>query len=154
MKAEDKNRRTGMDRRRGGFPGVKSLLMYRRRKAIRRTEDTHRFIFFDQYGGRIFLAIVSILLLSIADALLTLFLVDHGASEMNPVMAFYLQLGPHAFILAKYLLTAFSLVVLLIFSNYYIRKARIHVRSLFRYTAVLFSMVIGWELILVLKVLQ
>ena len=154
LKVEGINRRSGRDRRKSNIPGIKSLLRHHRRKNSRRKEDTHRFIFFDQYGKGIFVAIVSILFLSIIDALLTLLLVDFGASEINPIMAFYLQLGPYAFVFAKYFLTASSLIVLLIFSNYYIRKPNIHVRSLFRYTAVLFCMVIGWELILVLRVLH
>lgn len=153
MKAEDINRRSGRDRRIGNLPSIKSL-RYHRRKGIRREEDTHRFIYFDQYSVKIFVTIVAILFLSIIDALLTLFLIDHGASEMNPIMDYYLQLGPFAFIFAKYLFTSFSLIILLVFGNYYIRKMKMHVRSLFQYTAVLFTLVIGWELILVLKVLN
>ena len=154
MKTENINRRSGKDRRIGNLPSVKTLLKYHRRKEIRRDEDTRRFIYFDQYGIKILIAIVVILLLSIIDAFLTLFLIDHGASEMNPIMAFYLELGPFAFIFAKYLFTSFSLIILLVFGNYYIRKMKMHVRSLFQYTAVLFTLVIGWELFLVLKVLN
>ena len=154
LNSKDINKRSGRDRRSGGIPGIKTLFTYHRRKAIRREEDVQRFIYFDQYGVRIFMIIVFVLFLSVVDALLTLFLVDWGASEMNPIMAYYLQLGPNAFIFAKYLFTSFSLIILLIFSNYYIRKINIHVRSLFQYTAVLFTLVIGWELVLVLRILH
>ncbi len=38
----------------------------------------------------------------------------HGAYEINPIMAYYLTVGPHAFIVLKYALTSMGVIILLI----------------------------------------
>lgn len=147
------NRRSGKDRRSHDAPEIKTLFIYSRRKKIRRKEDKHHIVYFDQYGSGIFVAIVSILFLSIIDALLTLFLIDCGASEINPIMAYFLNFGPFTFISVKYFLTCYSVVVLLIFNNVFLRKIKIYTRSLFSYAVGVFVIVIGWELFLTIRIL-
>ena len=147
------NRRSGKDRRSHDAPEIKTLFIYSRRKAIRRKEDKHHIVYFDQYGSGIFVAIVAILFLSIIDALLTLFLIDCGASEINPIMAYFLNFGPFTFVSVKYFLTCYSVVVLLIFNNVFLRKIKIYTRSLFSYTVGVFVIVIGWELFLTVRIL-
>ena len=147
------NRRSGKDRRSHDAPEIKTLFIYSRRKKIRRKEDKHHIVYFDQYGSGIFVAIVSILFLSIIDAFLTLFLIDCGASEINPIMAYFLNFGPFTFVSVKYFLTSYSVVVLLIFNNVFLRKIKIYTRSLFSYAVGVFVIVIGWELFLTIRVL-
>lgn len=147
------NRRSGKDRRSHDAPEIKTLFIYSRRKKIRRKEDKHHIVYFDQYGSGIFVAIVSILFLSIIDAFLTLFLIDCGASEINPIMAYFLNFGPFTFISVKYFLTCYSVVVLLIFNNVFLRKIKIYTRSLFSYAVGVFVIVIGWELFLTIRIL-
>ena len=147
------NRRSGKDRRSHDAPEIKTLFIYSRRKKIRRKEDKHHIVYFDQYGSGIFVAIVSILFLSIIDAFLTLFLIDCGASEINPIMAYFLNFGPFTFVSVKYFLTCYSVVVLLIFNNVFLRKIKIYTRSLFSYAVGVFVIVIGWELFLTIRVL-
>ncbi len=53
-----------------------------------------------------------ILLLSVADALLTLVLVEHGALEANPLMAAFLRYDPDHFAAVKIGLTAAGVVLL------------------------------------------
>lgn len=53
-----------------------------------------------------------ILLLSVADAVLTLTLVQHGALEANPVMAAFLAVDPDLFVAFKLGLTAGGVVLL------------------------------------------
>ena len=96
------NRRTGKDRRSHNVPDVKSLLIYRRRKKIRRRNDLYKTSYFDQYRPALLVPIVLIIALSIVDAFLTLFLIDHGAREINPVMAYFLKFGPLTFMSVKY----------------------------------------------------
>lgn len=59
----------------------------------------------------LFLAIM-ILLMSVLDAILTLTLINEGASEVNPIMAFLLERTPQLFITAKMFLTGAGIVVL------------------------------------------
>ena len=147
------DRRSGKNRRSQGVPEIKSLFIYGRRKKIRRKNDKYKSSYFDQYSSGLFVAVVLILFLSIADALLTLFLIDCGASEINPIMAYFLKFGPFTFISVKYFLTCYSVIVLLIFNNVFLRKIKIFARSLFSYAIGVFMIVIGWELFLTYHIL-
>ena len=147
------DRRSGKDRRSNGVPSAKSLFIYRRRKKVRRKDDKYKMSYLDQYGSGIFIAIVLLLFFSIIDAFLTLFLIDHGASEINPIMAYFLKFGPFTFLSFKYFITSYSILVLLIFSNYFIRKLKIYTHSLFSYAVGTFMIVIGWELFLMSRIL-
>lgn len=146
------NRRSGKDRRSHNVPKIKSLFVYRRRRKIRREEDKYKTTYFDQHSTKNFIAIILILFLSIIDALLTLYLIDNGASEINPVMAYFLKFGPYTFMGFKYFLTCYSIIIILIFSNYFIVKLNIYARTLFSYTIGIFLIVIGWELFLFFQI--
>jgi uncharacterized protein DUF5658 len=147
------DRRSGTDRRSHDVPEIKSLFIYGRRKNFRRQDDKYKSSYFDQYSSAIFVAIVLILLLSIIDAFLTLFLIDRGASEINPIMAYFLKFGPYTFISVKYFLTCYSVIILLIFNNIFLKKIKIYTRSLFSYAIGMFMIVIGWELFLTFRIL-
>ena len=147
------DRRSGKDRRSRGVPEIKSLFIYARRKNIRRQDDKFNTTYFDQYSPALLTPIVLILLLSITDAFLTLFLIDCGAREINPVMAYFLKFGPFAFMSVKYFLTCYSVIVLLIFNNVYFRKLKIYTRSLFSCAVAMFVIVIAWELFLMSRIL-
>ena len=87
------------------------------------------------------------------DAFLTLYLIDRGAREINPIMAYFLKFGPFTFMSVKYFLTCYAVIVLLIFNNVYFRKLKIYIRSLFSCAIGVFVLVIGWELFLVFQIL-
>ena len=149
----DRERRCGQDRRQDIRSKFRYYLINGHRESARREEDRTRVFFFDRYNQRIFVAITAILMLSIFDALLTLILIEKGASELNPVMAFFLEYGPLPFIIAKYILTSFGVVLLLIVKNVFINKISMHAHSLFTCVIVAFSSVIIWELYLLFTVL-
>jgi hypothetical protein len=144
----DRERRCGMDRRQTNRADFRYFLINGRRESARREEDQTRIFFFDRYNQRIFAAITAILMLSIFDALLTLILIERGSTELNPVMAYFLEYGPLPFIISKYLLTSFGVVVLLIFKNVFINKINMYTHSLFSCVIFAFSTVIVWELFL------
>jgi hypothetical protein len=144
-------RRSGVDRRRRRFT-IETLFRYGKRKEVRRQEDTYKIFFVDQYSATIFTAIVLILFFSVIDALLTLILIDHGAREMNPLMAYILRVEPGIFLIVKYLLTTTSLFILLVFRNIFIKKIKIYTRTLFSIIICLFVSVIAWELFLMYQV--
>ncbi len=92
-----KEKRRGADRRTNNKARLKYLLFNGRRERLRRDEDRGKVFFFDRYNQKLFLAITVILLLSILDALLTLIVIARGATELNPVMAYFLEYGALTF---------------------------------------------------------
>jgi len=149
---KEQNRR-GRDRRTNHKARLKYLLFNGRREGIRRDDDRSRIFFFDRYNPKLFAAIIAILMLSIFDALLTLILIDNGSTELNPVMAYFLQHGLLPFITAKYFLTSSGVVTLLIFKNVFLTKAKIYTHSLFSAVIIAFAAVIAWELFLIITLI-
>jgi hypothetical protein len=86
-------------------------------------------------------------ILSISDGLFTLHLIERGATEENPVMAWFLKLGAWPFMVAKFILTSSAVIILLVFHNYYFRPLRIQVKTLIP-AAAAFLLVLFWQLIL------
>ncbi len=122
------------------------------RENIRRREDRNKIFFADRYSQSLFAAIVLILFLSVVDAMLTLFLMGRGATEINPVMAYYLNIGPYAFLTVKYLLTSLSVIILLICQNIFLRTIKIYTRSIFYFIIATFASVVIWEFFLIFDV--
>ena len=152
--ADFDEKRSGADRRAHRFPKLKYLLFAGRRSRVRREEDWHGTFYFDRYSSNIFAAIVLILLLSILDALLTLYLIDNGSRELNPVMSYFLQYGPYVFMGAKYFLTCAGVVILLLFRNTLRKRSVTHTRNIFSYIIGVFATVVIWELCLIFFVVS
>lgn len=151
LPAAPENRR-GEDRRINRKSSLKYLLFNGRRERIRREEDKGKVFFFDRYNPKLFAAIAAILMLSITDALLTLILIANGSSELNPVMAYFLQHSLLHFIIAKYMLTSIGVVVLLIFKNVFLNRIRIYTHSLFSAVIFAFAAVVVWEIYLIIRI--
>lgn len=145
----DNDRRSGKDRRSQAGINIRTLLGSGQRKIIRRVEDNRKSFFVDRYNQRFFLFILAIVLLSVIDGILTLFLINHGAYETNPVMAYCLKAGPIAFIAVKYALTSLGVMILLIFRNIIFRNIKVGVHSLFFCAILAFGTVIVWEFYLI-----
>lgn len=151
-KGYQRDRRTGADRRADTRFTFKSLFNNGKREEIRRHEDKQRIFIADRYSSTIFAGIVVILLFTIFDGLLTLILLAHGAKEINPLMAFLLEIEPKIFMIVKYLLTCASLFAFLIFRNFFLHRLRIYSRTLFPIVIGAFATVIVWELYLLYRV--
>jgi K+-sensing histidine kinase KdpD len=145
------NRRTGRDRRKNRFPTLKGLILHRRRGDVRRRSDRNRFMIMDRYSTTGMWVIVLVLLLSVADGFLTLFLLEHGAMELNPVMAFFLNISSRAFVGAKYLLTALSVCIVVVLNYAFVRRLRLYASELLKYFAAAFGAVVGWEVYLIFR---
>ena len=144
--------RSGKDRRnRSGF-NIRSFLFGGKRETIRRQEDKQRIFYVDHYSPWLFIIIVSILILCVIDAFLTLFLLNHGAYETNPVMVFFLKFGPSTFFISKYLLTIIPVIILLMFRNTVVRLIKLSARSVLYFIVVFYLAVVGWELYLISNV--
>jgi hypothetical protein len=146
------DRRSGVERRNMKKGASAWHLMFGRRQQVRRRIDRDRILYFDRYSKTSFRLIVLILVFSVLDAFLTLLLVDHGATELNPLMAFYLNIGPAPFVAVKYALTSLSIFVLLVYSNKSIQSLRIPARSMFSIISLTFAGVIAWQLFLVYRI--
>ena len=138
-------KRSGLDRRKGKIPRLKYLLFGGQRKMIRRSEDKQRMIILDNYSPRLLAFVLVILTLSLADGFFTLHLTDHGAIEANPVMAYFLDLSPWAFMSVKYLLTTLSVICFLILNNLYIKPFGIRVDRIFPAIIAVFLVVVFWQ---------
>ena len=146
-------KRRGRDRRTNHKNQLKYFLFNGQRERARRDEDRARVFIFDRYNPKLFAAITAILMLSIFDALFTLILIENGSSELNPVMAYFLQHGLLPFIAAKYFLTSIGVVILLIFKNVFLTRAKIYTHSLFSAVIIAFLAVIAWEIFLIITII-
>jgi hypothetical protein len=146
-------RRSGTDRRVNRTLNLRPLLLGGRREHGRRKEDRDKTFLVDRYNPLFLAAITGILFLSVIDALLTLFLISRGAFELNPVMAFYIELGPYSFLAVKYALTCVGVISFLLLRNIYIRPFGIYTGSLFYIVLAVFGTVVVWELFLVAQII-
>jgi hypothetical protein len=144
------NKRISLDRRKRKIPRLKYLLFGGRRKMIRRSEDQQRMIILDNYSPGLLVFVLIILTLSLVDGFFTLHLTKDGAVELNPVMAYFLDLSPWAFMSVKYLLTSLSVICFLILNNLYIKPFGIRVGRLFPAIIAVLLIVICWQFFLYL----
>jgi hypothetical protein len=147
-------RRSGIDRRTKRFGDWRWFLKTGRRRQVRRRSDRTQLHALDYYPFKLFFMLVAVLLLSIVDALLTLWLVGNGAVEINPVMAYYLDLGPSAFMAIKYFITAASVVLVVVLNYVFVRFLGLGFGSLLNVFAGCFFMVVVWELFLILHMVK
>jgi len=143
--------RSGPDRRHNRRIFTKYHFKNGRRKAVRREQDRSKVFVPDQWGSSVFIVILSILILSLLDAVFTLFLLDHGAVELNPVMTYFIEKGPQVFISVKYLITSVAVLILLLFKDAVSQKHYLVAHS-FTWAAMMFGIVIVWELYLISQV--
>jgi len=153
-KSETKRTKPTIRRQDKGVSGYRSLL-FGRRNIVRRFDDYHQTSYRpDHYSLRIFSIIISIILLSITDAVLTLYLIRHGASEINPIMEHFLKFGPLPFLAAKYLLTTASVVLLLKYKNAHIFGTKFRAKYLFVIILLIYISVVLWEMLLIFFVVD
>jgi len=148
---DSSNRRSGLGRRKRKKPGLKYMLFGGRKKMIRRNDDQQQMIILDSYSPGLLAFVLIILTLSLIDGFFTLHVTDHGASEANPVMAYFLNLSPWAFMSVKYFLTTLSVICFLILNNLQIKPLGIRVGRLFPVIIAIFSIAIFWQLFHTLK---
>lgn len=92
-----------------------------RREGGRRETDHSSYV--DRYTKRDVALLMTIFLMNVGDAFLTMMWLERGGREANPVMDFFLDIGPTAFLVQKCLIVGFWLVILLAHKNF--RFARI-----------------------------
>ena len=145
----DSERRSGYDRRQQTSVNLRLFKGNDKRRNIRRLEDRDRIFIADQYSPILFATICAILFLCVIDALLTLYLLNHEAYEINPIMEYLIKIGPYTFFLFKYALTCIATFGLFLFRRFFIRRLNVSTHSLLHLIAWVYVSIIVWELYLV-----
>ena len=99
------------------------------------------------------MGIIAILFLCAIDALLTLYLLTHGAYETNPIMAYLLNIGPYVFFISKYAITIVATICLFMFRGVVVRKLNISTQTLLYLLAWIYVAIVAWELYLVYNII-
>ncbi len=113
--------RRSADRRNRPTRPWKDLFTPLRRATGRRAEDLGGYV--DRYSKQDVALLLAIFFLNVLDAFMTMLWLHRGGREANPVMAFFLDIGPAAFLLQKCLVVGFWLILLLVHKNF--RFARV-----------------------------
>jgi hypothetical protein len=143
-------RRSGQDRRKKHIPFFQLPFFRGKREKLRRTEDRQQITVFDYYQPTLLITILIVLSLSLLDAALTLMLLEKGAVELNPVMHYYITLGPAIFVMVKYSITALALLIILVLHA--IVSSRYRIGSLLLpFCGLAFGAVVIWELYLLAR---
>ncbi|HEV3258180.1 MAG TPA: DUF5658 family protein [Gemmataceae bacterium] len=118
------------------------------RMTNRRDAEHRGHYYVDRFGVGLFVWIMALLLLTVADGVITLNLLDGDCGELNPVMQYLLSKGHGAFFLGKYALTVVGLPVLLIFKNHYLFRTRFRVGYLIPMFVGLYAVLLSYQLVL------
>lgn len=121
-------RRSGADRRAAPTPAVGSYWLRGKRMYLRREAEIGSGYYVDHPGRTALFAVGTLAMLVVLDGVLTLYLIERGAFEANPVMAFFLSLGVPVFLSVKYGVTLVALAVLLIHKNFAVVHPRLRVK--------------------------
>ncbi len=134
MVESKKDRRIEKDRRRKPTEPSSRYMLSGRRRSIRRRADRKDHIYVDLYGHYLLFSLLLIILLSVLDAYFTIFHVEQGAREINPLMDFLMGYGNIYFFAIKYILTALCIFLLCIYKNLLITRTIIVCTLLFYFT--------------------
>ena len=117
MSAVIPDQRDAADRRSFGWRTVLYGFVLSRRHHHRREED-NEVVFLDWHHPWLFFLSVGTMLLSVADAFLTLLLMERGMIEANPVMAAALGQGVTTFAVSKVFMTGTSILILVFLAKF------------------------------------
>lgn len=146
-----KEKRSGKDRRARPTSPFTLQSLAGSRRGHRRKQDARRFYFVDLYSPLSVAVLAGTLVLSIVDAFLTLKLVGKDIHELNPVMDFFLKIGPFEFIMFKWFLTGFGLITLLVLKNYYLWQGRVRTVVVLAILPFLYLVLISYEILMAVE---
>jgi hypothetical protein len=116
-----------------------------RRSVVRRREDRQGAFFVDRFGLPTLVLTLAVLVLSLADGMLTLVLLGLNSEEVNPLMRLLLERGEWQFLLGKYLLTAAGLPLLVAYENWPLFGTRFRVGFLLPIIAGLYLVLLAYQ---------
>jgi hypothetical protein len=135
-------RRNGGDRRRLTLRTFLQGGLTPRRRSGRRATDLVLIV--DWHEPHLLFLAIGILLLSVADAFLTLTLLTRGAQEANPVLDYVLNAHPELFAAAKMCLTGAGVLVLVALARATVFRI-IRVTSIMQWFLLGYAALIGYE---------
>jgi hypothetical protein len=141
-------RRSQTDRRARPTSPFDAFRLAGRRVSPRRRDEREGAFFVDRFDTSTLALVVSLLALTLADGVLTLELLSLHSEEANPFMKYLLHRGPLAFLLGKYLLTAFGLPVIVVCKNHPMFGSRFRVGFLLPVFIGLYAVLITYQLTL------
>ena len=98
----------------------------------------------DQYGVALWSVVMLLLVLASLDAFLTLLSVENGiATEVNPIMAFYLEHDRVTFLAIKFFLTGSAIIILCLCKNFSITRVSLAT------VLVVYLLTVGYQLYMV-----
>ncbi len=92
-----------------------------RRGGVRRTDEQEG-SFVDRYSLRLWLMVLWVALMNVADSYFTLVHLQSGGIELNPIAAWLLETGRVRFVLYKSLLIGLALIVLCVHKNFFLAR--------------------------------
>lgn len=115
-------RRIVVERRQANLRSFFHAMYRTRRREVRRASVTavSPTYYMDWYEARSWSVVLMIMLLCIADAFLTVILINNGAKELNPIVISLLNGGFMWFFVLKYLLTATSAMIIMMHKRFLI----------------------------------
>lgn len=120
--APEKPAYRGPDRRNRGTPRLSRYSFFGgRRKSVRRVEEREG-AFVDLYGVPMLLAVCWVALMNAADSFFTIYHLQVGGIELNPVAAMLLETGRFGFVLGKGVLISLALLVLCLHKNFFLAR--------------------------------
>ncbi len=98
-----------------------------------------------RYGKGRIAAVFSIVILTLMDSFFTIELVQNGATELNPILSYYLHHGHMAFFAVKYFLTTATIFIILAGESVFGPKLKVPANLLFGFYMVALTVVVYWE---------
>ncbi len=141
------------DRRQDSRRSFFYSLYKRRRRQARRDYDKSNNIYVDVHEPYLFVLCASIIILSVTDASLTLFIINNGGEEVNPFMRYFLESSVSTFFWVKYLLTSFSILFLISHKHFTLFKV-IRGYHLIYVTFFMYVCLIMYELFLIFQIYE
>lgn len=135
-------RRHGGDRRSVSWRTFVQGSFTPRRRTGRRASEAQALI--DWHEPHLLFLAIMILLLSVADAFLTLTLIARGASEANPFLALILERYPEMFASIKMGLTGIGVVMLVAMSRMHVFRV-IRISAIIHWCMLVYVALIGYE---------
>jgi len=110
--------RVRVERRQANLRSCFYALFMNRRKGERRTGHSNENTYVDVYGPKILLGAIAVMIFCVLDAFFTLILLERGASELNPFLAWMLEIDVMWFYTSKYVITAVCVVWIVIHKQF------------------------------------
>jgi len=117
MEGLERDKRTVTDRRQRPTKPFGRYMFSGRRQSIRRWTDRKTHLYVDRYSYKLLTPLLLIILLCVLDAHFTMFHLDRGAEEINPLMNLIIKHGFLYFFIVKYLLTALGVFIFCIYQS-------------------------------------